>query len=103
MDRFEQLHKLIEANPGDAFLHHALALEHIKKGDDSKARELFESILARDPAYVGSYYHLAKLYERTGDTELAVKTYERGIEEARKAGDELSLREMRSALEELIF
>jgi Tfp pilus assembly protein PilF len=94
---------LIESNPGDAFLHHALALEYIKKGEDTKARELFESILSRDPGYVGSYYHLAKLYERTGETELAVKTYERGIEEARRAGDDLSLREMRSALEELIF
>ena len=103
MDRFEQLNQLIESNPGDPFLHHALALEHIKIGEDDKARELFESILTLDPGYVGSYYHLAKLYERAGETELAVKTYEKGIEEARKAGDDLSLREMKSALEELIF
>ena len=103
MSRIPQLEALLKETPGDPFLNHAMALEYIKLGDDQKARTLFEGILAQQPGYVGSYYHLAKLYERIDETELAVKTYEKGIVEARNAGDSLSEREMRAALEELIF
>ena len=31
------------------------------------ARQLFEEILEREPEYIGSYYHLAKLLERIGE------------------------------------
>jgi tetratricopeptide (TPR) repeat protein len=103
MDRIGKLEEYLKATPEDPFLLHALALEYIKKGDDGKARQLFESLLARNPDYVGSYYHLARLLERQEETELAVKTYEKGMEEAGKAGDDLSYRELKAALEELIF
>ncbi len=103
MDRIIKLREFLKASPEDSFLNHALALEYIKLGDDQQARQLFESLLGRDPGYVGSYYHLGKLLERQEETEAAVKIYEKGIGEAKKAGDDLSLRELKGALEELIF
>lgn len=103
MDRIGKLREFLQANPADSFVQHALALEYIKLGDDAEARQLFEAILDREPGYVGSYYHLAKLLERNGDTDDAIKVYEKGMQEAKKAGDNHALGELRSAYEELIF
>ena len=95
--------EFLQTNPSDSFVQHALALEHIKLNDDVAAREMFEKILHREPSYIGSYYHLAKLLERTGQTEDAIKVYEKGMEQAKKAGDNHAYNELRSALEELTF
>jgi len=103
MDRIEKIKEMMATNPRDSFLCHALALEYIKLGSETDARKLFESILENEPGYIGSYYHLAKLLERIGETEMAIKVYEKGMEEAKKAGDNHSLSELRSAFEELTF
>jgi Tfp pilus assembly protein PilF len=78
-------------------------LEYIKTGDEQKARVLFESLLAEQPGYVGSYYHLAKLLERAGDADEAIKIYEKGMVETKKAGDNHAFNELRAAYEELTF
>ena len=101
MDRIALLRQHLASTPDDPFLQHALALELIKIGDDEGARTQFERLLSKDPAYVGSYYHLAKLLERTGDTDAAVAVYEKGMDAARTAGDRKALNELRSAYEEL--
>ncbi|MDP4264823.1 MAG: tetratricopeptide repeat protein [Bacteroidota bacterium] len=101
MDRIEKLKEFLKANPADSFLQHALALEYIKLGNDTEAKKLFETIINNDPAYVGTYYHLARLLERNGDTEAAMKVYEKGMEEARKAGDNHAYGELRGAYEEI--
>ncbi len=85
----------------DSFLQHALALEYIKVGDDDEARKLFNEILLREPSYVGSYYHLGKLLERVADYERAIRIYKRGMEEAKKAGDNHSYNELMGALEDI--
>jgi Tfp pilus assembly protein PilF len=103
MDRITQLKEFLKASPGDSFLRHALALEYIKLGDDNTARAIFEEILTQDPGYIGSYYHLAKLLERTGDTNGAIEWYEKGMEAAKQAGDKHAYGELRSAYEELTF
>lgn len=103
MDRIEKLKEFLQADPNDSFVHHALALEYIKMGDDKQACELFESIIKREPGYVGTYYHLAKLLERTGETDKAIMIYEKGMEETRKAGDNHAYNELRSAYEELTY
>jgi len=103
MDRVGKIKEMLVENPKDSFLCHALALEYIKIGNDVEARKLFESILENEPGYIGSYYHLAKLLERIGETEIAIKVYEKGMEEAKRAGDNHSLSELRSAFEELTF
>jgi tetratricopeptide (TPR) repeat protein len=103
MDRIKKITEMLTENPGDSFLCHALALEYIKLGNDGDARKLFESIVENEPGYIGTYYHLAKLLERMGETDAAVKVYEKGMEEANKVGDNHSLSELRSAFEELTF
>jgi Tfp pilus assembly protein PilF len=101
VDRIAKLQEYLTATPDDSFLQHALALEHIKLGDDAAARALFEAILEREPGYTGSYYHLGKLMERAGDTTAAIAVYERGMDACKKAGDQHALGELRGAKEEL--
>ncbi len=102
MDRVEKLKEYLKTNDKDSFLQHALALEYIKVGNDAEAKNLFNEILRREPTYIGSYYHLGKLHERLGDEEKAVKIYERGMEEAKKAGDNHTYNELQGAHEEIV-
>ncbi len=102
MDRIEKLKQYLKSAQKDSFLQHALALEYIKLGNDEEARKLFVEILLREPTYVGSYYHLAKLLERTGETDKAIKIYEKGMEQAKRAGDNHSFNELQGAYEDLI-
>ncbi|MBK9464670.1 MAG: hypothetical protein IPN56_07760 [Chitinophagaceae bacterium] len=103
MERIEKLKEFLAASPADSLVQHALALEFIKLGNDEVARGLFEEILNREPGYIGSYYHLAKLLERIDKPEEAIKVYEKGMEEAKKAGDNHAFGELRGAYEELTF
>jgi Tfp pilus assembly protein PilF len=103
MERIEKLKEFLRASPADSFLQHALALEYIKLGNDEDAKVLFEEIVNREPGYIGTYYHLAKLLERIGLTDNAIEVYEKGMEEAKKAGDNHAFGELRGAYEELTF
>ncbi|RXK62875.1 tetratricopeptide repeat protein [Lacibacter luteus] len=103
MERIEQLRKFLADSPNDSFLKHALALEYIKLGDDVTAKQLFEELLAADPGYVGSYYHLGKLYERLNDNDAAISWYEKGMQVAKEKGEQHAYGELRGALEELTF
>ena len=103
MDRIEKIKEFLSKQPNDSFLQHALALEYIKLGKDEEARNLFHSVLERDPSYIGTYYHLAKLYERNEKVNDAIKIYEKGMQEAKKAGEDHAFGELKSAYEELLY
>lgn len=101
MSRIKKLKEYLQTTPNDSFLQHALALEYVKIGDDTAARELFETILERDPGYTGSYYHLGKLLERAGNNDAAIAIYKKGMDETKKVADNHAFGELRGALEEL--
>lgn len=103
MDRINKLKEYLAASPADSFLQHALALEYIKIGEEDEARKLFENILNRDTAYIGTYYHLAKLLERTGHNDEAIQWYEKGMTAAKQAGDQHSYNELQAAYEDLVY
>ena len=103
MNRIEKILEFLNQQPKDCFLRHALALEYIKIGEDSKARDLFVEILTDAPDYIGSYYHLAKLLEKLEHTDLAINWYEKGMEAAKKAKDNHAYNELQAAYEDLIF
>jgi Tfp pilus assembly protein PilF len=101
MNRIEKLNEYLQASPNDSFLQHALALEYVKINNDAAAQKLFETILEREPGYVGSYYHLGKLLERTGDTLKAIEVYKKGMEETKRVNDRHAYSELQGALEDL--
>ena len=101
--RIEKLQQFLTDNPQDSFVQHALALEYIKDEEDDKAQELFLTLLSQNESYVGSYYHLAKLYERKGQVEEAEAWYRKGMEKAKAAGDNHAYNELQAALEDLIY
>lgn len=103
MNRIVQLIEFLKTNPKDNFLRHALALENIKLGNDAEAKILFENILQDSPDYVGSYYHLAKLFERNNEKDKAIEWYEKGMAAAKKANDQHSYNELQSAYEDLVY
>jgi len=103
VSRIETILAMLADSPADNFLQHALALEYIKEGDEQRALSLFGEILTRDPGYIGSYYHLAKLLEKNDRAAEAIRWYEKGMEAAQKAGDQHAYSELKSAYEELTF
>jgi Tfp pilus assembly protein PilF len=98
----EKLKEFLESNPGDNFVRHAMALEFIKIDDEAAARKLLEEILDSDPGYIGSYYQLAKLLERTGERTLAIHWYEKGMAAAKAAGEKRTFNELQAAHEDLV-
>lgn len=102
MDRIALLKSYLEKTPDDSFLKHALALEYIKLTEENKAIGLFEELLAHDPDYIGSYYHLGKALERTGHPEKALIIYQKGIEMARRLKDSHSAAELQQAADDLL-
>lgn len=102
-ERIKKLQSYLEQSPDDCFLNHALALEYIKIGKEVEAKEQFVKNLSFDVNYIATYYHLAKLLERLGDEDEAVKVYEQGMAIAKAQDDNHSFSELRSAYEELTF
>ena len=103
MNRIEQIKEMLVAHPGDSFLQHALALEFIKIEEDEKARELFQNLLQENENYVGSYYHLGKLFERNDNINDAKEVYERGMLKAKECGDMHTYNELRTAYDDLVY
>ena len=97
-DRLEALLQYFEYDPGDSFTRFALAREYQKRGNTERALEFFEGLVRDTPDYVGTYYHLGKLYEQEGRKEEAKATYRRGIAAARRLRDVHTASELRDAL-----
>ena len=97
-DRLTALLEFHEDDPGDPFTRFALAREYQKLGDVGRALEFFEGLVDTDPEYVGTYYHLGKLYEQESRKEEAKAIYRRGIATAQHLRDRHAESELRDAL-----
>jgi Tfp pilus assembly protein PilF len=102
MNRIEKIIEMLQDQPKDSFLKHALALEYVKIDKEDEAINQFVELLKNEPDYVGSYYHLAKLYERNQQTDAAIEIYTKGMEVAKKLKDNHNLNELRSAYDNLV-
>lgn len=95
--RLEKLLEFIKNEPNDEFLQYALATEYLRLGDTEKALGYYEGLVSNHPNYVGTYYHLGKLYEGLNRKDDAIATYEKGMATARAARDNHALSELQSA------
>lgn len=99
--RIAQLLTFLQENPNDPFLQYALALEYLKINEPEKAVDLFTTLIEKMPNYVGTYYHLGKLFETRHEPEKALSTYQKGMEIAHSLGDNHSFNELRGAYQML--
>lgn len=98
MDRLAALLNYLREDPDDSFVRYALAQEHLKRGDVDEALAYFEALADDHPDYVGTYYHLGKLYETLGRTDDAIRTYQTGVDRAGQASDLHARSELQGAL-----
>ncbi len=99
--RLQQLLQFHSASPDDAFLLFALAKEHEKLENKATALDFYQKIVSTSPDYVGVYYHLGKLLEKTNAPEQALETYKSGMAVAKKIGDQHAFNELAEAKLEL--
>jgi tetratricopeptide (TPR) repeat protein len=98
MSRFEQLLKMIEEEPNDSFLNHALAMEYLSLGKFEEAKKVFEKVLSENENYLASYYQLGQTLEKLNENEKAVEVYKKGIELAQKQNNNKAKNELAEAL-----
>ena len=94
--RIQQLIEFLNDTPNDPFLQYALATEYLKVGQTDDALRYFEGLRSNHPDYVGTFYHLGKLYEALGMKDEAVVVYEEGMVAARKKRDMHALTELQA-------
>ncbi len=98
MDRLKALLTYYAEDPSDAFTRFALAHEYLKRNNTDSALSFFEALVQDMPAYVGTYYHLGKLYEALGRNADAITTYQQGIQVASEQRDTHARAELQDAL-----
>jgi tetratricopeptide (TPR) repeat protein len=101
ISRLEKLLEFIKNEPEDPFLKYALATEYLRINQTDKALEYYEDLVNNHHDYVGTYYHLGKLYEALGRKQDAITTYETGMTVARDKRDNHSFSELKGVYDEL--
>ncbi len=95
--RLEQLLQFLTESPEDSFLLFAVAKEYEGLNDLPTALTYYQKIKSNEPEYVGTYYHLGKLYEQLEQPAKAFAIYKEGIEVTKKVGDHHALSELAGA------
>lgn len=98
-NKLNKLFQYLEANPNDSFARFSIAQEYKKQGYIEKAQDYFQQLKKQDPDYIGTYYHLGKLFEEKGDDEQAAQVYKEGMAIANKIGDQHALNELKQAIQ----
>ena len=95
-NRLQKLLEFYNNEPNDPFLKYALATEYLAANDLNSARTYFEDLVTNHQDYVGTYYHLGKLYEKLELKDQAIITYQKGMQVARAARDQHALSELQT-------
>jgi len=95
-NRLQKLLEFYNNEPNDPFLKYALATEYLSGGDSATALQYFEDLKENHQEYVGTYYHLGKLYEKLDRKEDAIATYQKGMQVARTARDNHAYSELQT-------
>ncbi|MNL14935.1 Tetratricopeptide repeat protein [compost metagenome] len=95
--RLAKLLEFLESDPNDPFVLYALATEYNTSNDTEKALEYYLRLTTDHPDYVGTYYHLGKLYEKMQQSEKALEIYQKGMTAARNKRDMHAFSELQGA------
>ena len=96
ISRLEKLLEFIKNEPDDEFLKYALATEYLRLNQTDKALEYYEDLVNHNPGYVGTYYHLGKLYEALNRRDEALATYQTGMKVTKEKRDNHAFSELQA-------
>jgi Tfp pilus assembly protein PilF len=102
MSRIEHLEAFVKEDPHDPFNHYALALEYLKV-NTKQALVQFENLVKEHPDYLPTYYPFAHLLIEMKQPARGELMFQSGIDQARKAGDVKTLRELQAAYNDWLF
>lgn len=100
-DRREKLLEMLKTSPDDPFLHYGLAMEDRAAGDLDAAVRGLQTVLDLDGEYVAAWFHQAQVLTEQDNRDRAREVITRGIEVARRVGDQHAVEEMTGFLHEL--
>lgn len=100
--RIDLLKTYILEEPNDPFNYYGLACEYMHSAP-SDAMPLFEKLLADYSDYLPTYYQAAQLLTSFEKDEDAVALYEKGIALAKAQNNAKAIKELSSALQNLLF
>ena len=92
--RREKFEAMLAAEPRDAFLRYALAMEYEKEGQHQRSLELLRGLMAENPPHVPSYFMAAQHLTKQDRVAEARDTLRAGIEQARQHGNSHAAAEM---------
>lgn len=95
--RLDKLLHFLEAEPNDTFILYALATEYNAINDTKNAFYYYLKLINEHPDYVGTYYHLGKLYQKEAQVEEAIAIYQKGMLVAKAKKDMHSFSELQGA------
>ena len=95
--RLNKLLAFLVTEPNDPFILYALATEYNTLNDTEQAFHYYLKLVAEHPTYVGTYYHLGKLYQKVQQEEKAIEIYQIGMQRAREKGDRHAFSELQGA------
>src|ERR1700712_2096445 len=96
LSRLEKLLEFLKNEPNDEFLQYALATEYLRLNETDKALQYYEDLVNNHPDYVGTYYHLGKLYEALNRKPDAINTYNKGMEVTKAKRDNHAFSELQA-------
>lgn len=100
--RLQQMLQFLKDDPNDPFNLYAVANEY-RKDDPEKSLQLMNKLLIDFPDYLPTYYHAAALDIQLNQGSQAESILQKGIALAKIQGDNLALRELQNAANELLF
>lgn len=95
--RLSKLLNFLESDPNDPFVLYAIATEYNVANDTDQAFFYYLKLVSEHPGYVGTYYHLGKLYEKSGKPDLAIEIYQTGMLKAKEKRDMHAFSELQGA------
>ena len=95
--RLDKLLEFLKNEPEDEFLQYALATEYLRLNETDKALQYYENLVNKHPDYVGTYYHLGKLYEALNRKDDAIAIYQTGMKITREKKDNHAYSELQAA------
>jgi Flp pilus assembly protein TadD len=101
MSRLDQLTKLLERDPDDAFLNFGLAMEHRAAGNLEDALRQFDRTIELDPNYLAAYMRKGETLMNHQRFDEARVVLEHGASLARESGQSHMLENINEMLEML--